>query len=104
MKRSEKAFSLRTRTAALFLLLFLCITFVFHLTFHYMEEQEKLKAVYTAESTVRQVEAQLNRYLAESELIRHIIEQDGLLSEAEFNTLSRLMQDSSGVIKAHELA
>ena len=93
MKRPEKAFSLRTRTAALFLLLFLCITFVFHLTFHYMEEQEKLKAVYTAESTVRQVEAQLNRYLAESELIRHIIEQDGLLSEAESRFLYNMSHD-----------
>ena len=104
MNSSEKLSSLKLRTAVLFLILFLSVSGAFLMLFHYMEEQEKLKAVYTAESTVRQVEAQLNRYLAESELIRRIVVQDGDLTESNFNTLSRLMQDSSGVIKAHELA
>ena len=38
------------------------------------EKEEKLKAVYAAESTVSRVKSQLNRYLAESELVKNIIE------------------------------
>ncbi len=104
MKPSKRRISFRARMAVLFLALLVAVTCAFHMVFHYIEEQEKLKAAYTAETTVRQVEAQLNRYLAESELIRRIVVQDGTISESNFNTLSRLMQDSSGVIKAHELA
>jgi len=104
MKSSENLSSLKIRTVVLFLLLFTTAAAAFHLLFHYMEEQEKIKAVYTAESTVRQVEAQLNRYLAESELIRRTVVEYGTISESNFNTLSRLMQDSSHVIEAHELA
>ena len=68
------------------------------------EKREKLKATYTAETTVGKVEAQLNRYLAESELMKKLIEEKYELSDEEFSSLSRLMQDEGHVISAHELA
>lgn len=67
-------------------------------------KNEELKAAYTAESTISRVEAQLNRYLAESDLLKKTIEDGLSLSEEDFNTLSRLMQDEDNVIKAHEIA
>lgn len=68
------------------------------------EKREKLKASYTAETTVGKVEAQLNKYLSESELMKRIIEENHEITDEEFSELSRLMQDENYVICAHELA
>ena len=104
MKPTGNQTSLKVRTAVLFTALFLVFTAVFHLACRYSEEQAQLKAVYAAESTIRQVEAQINRYLAESDLICRIVESGSSFRTADFEALSTLMQDASGVIKAHELA
>lgn len=68
------------------------------------KKREELKAAYTAESTISRIEAQLNRYLAESELIQNAIENGHTLSDGEFSELCRLMQDNDTVIKVHEIA
>lgn len=68
------------------------------------EKEEKLKAVYAAESTVSRVESQLNRYLAESELVKNIIESGYDIDGEKFSILSQMMQDKQNVIEAHELA
>ena len=68
------------------------------------KKREELKAAYTAESTISRIEAQLNRYLAESELIQNAIENGHTLSDGEFSELCRLMQGNDTVIKVHEIA
>ena len=68
------------------------------------EKEEKLKAVYAAESTVSRVKSQLNRYLAESELVKNIIESGYDIDGEKFSILSQMMQDNQNVIEAHELA
>lgn len=68
------------------------------------EKEEKLKAVYAAESTVSRVKSQLNRYLAESELMKNIIESGYDIDGEKFSILSQMMQDKQNVIEAHELA
>lgn len=68
------------------------------------EKREKLKAAYAAETTVSKVEAQLNKYLTESELMEKLIEERTEITYTEFSELSRLMQDENQVISAHELA
>ena len=68
------------------------------------EKREKLKAAYAAETTVSKVEAQLNKYLTESELMEKLIEEGTEITDTEFSELSRLMQDDNLVISAHELA
>ena len=68
------------------------------------EKEEKLKAVYAAESTVSRVKSQLNRYLAESELVKNIIESGYDIDGKKFSILSQMMQDKQNVIEAHELA
>lgn len=68
------------------------------------EKEEKLKAVYAAESTVSRVKSQLNRYLAESELVKNIIESGYDIDGEKFSILSQMMQDKQNVIEAHELA
>ena len=68
------------------------------------EKDGKLKAVYAAESTVSRVKSQLNRYLAESELVKNIIESGYDIDGEKFSILSQMMQDKQNVIEAHELA
>ena len=68
------------------------------------EKEEKLKAVYAAESTISRVKSQLNRYLAESELVKNIIESGYDIDGEKFSILSQMMQDKQNVIEAHELA
>ena len=68
------------------------------------EKREKLKASYAAETTVGKVEAQLNKYLTESELLEKLIQERNEITDTEFSELSRLMQDEDHVISAHELA
>ena len=68
------------------------------------EKDERLRAVYAAESTISRVSSQLNRYLAESDFIKKYIESGRVLREEEFAVISSNMQDGSSVIKTHELA
>ena len=63
-----------------------------------------MKAAYTAESTISRVEVQLNRYMAESDLVKKSIEDGLMISDAQFAQLFRLMQDEDYIIKAHEIA
>ena len=90
-------------------LLVFCITFLITIGCIYLvnlnqEKREKLKASYTAETTVGKVEAQLNKYLSESELMKKLIEEKHEITDEEFSELSQLMQDENYVISARELA
>ena len=68
------------------------------------EKEEKIQAAFTAELTVSRVESQLNKYLAESNLMKRMVESGHEPDEAEFDALSGLMQDENHVIEAHEMA
>ena len=64
----------------------------------------KLKATYTAESTVSRVESQLSKYLAESDLMKQIVEKEYDIDNEQFDKLAELMQEDEDVIEARELA
>ena len=95
---------MRMRIVLVFLITFLIAAVGMILLNRNQEKQEKLKAAYTAESTVSQVETRLNRYLAESELLKQIVENGYKIDQEEFSTLSGMMQDENGVIEAIEMA
>lgn len=75
-----------------------------HLVNRNQERKEKLKAAYTAESTVGRVEAQLNQYLSISNLLKRITESGHTLTEDEFSMLSALMLKDQPGIEAIEMA
>lgn len=72
-----------------FLVMFLIINSAVHVQVLHHKNEEKLKATYTAEATVRRIESQLNRYLAKSDLLKRIIEQSCTLSDKEFDMIWR---------------
>ena len=91
-------------SAVVFLLTFVVALFSLRLLSLDQEKDERLRAVYAAESTISRVSSQLNRYLAESDFFKKYIESGHVLREEEFAVISSNMQDGSSVIKTHELA
>lgn len=95
---------IRIRAALVFLTMFVIILGCTFLVNENQKKREQLKAAYTAESTISRVEVQLNRYMAESDLVKKSIEDGLMISDAQFAQLSRLMQDKDYIIKTHEIA
>ena len=95
---------IRIRAALVFLTMFVIILGCTFLVNENQKKREQLKAAYTAESTISRVEVQLNRYMAESDLVKKSIEDGLMISDAQFAQLSRLMQDEDYIIKANEIA
>ena len=104
MEKTLNRKTMKIRAGFVFSIVFLTVMGIAYLININQEKQEKLKAGYTAESTIGRVESQLNKYLAESNLIKNIIEAGYDMTENQFSTLSMLMQDEDHVIEAHELA
>lgn len=104
MKRKTDRGRMKFRAFMVCVLSFLVVTGSVCFLNREQEKEEKLKAVYVAESTVSRVKSQLNRYLAESELVKNIIESGYDIDGEKFSILSQMMQDKQNVIEAHELA
>ena len=95
---------IKIQTGIVFLLTFALVVTITWFINQNQVKREKLKAAYTAESTVSRVESQLSRYLAESDMIKRILEKGYTLDEEQFNALAGLMQEDQDVIEARELA
>ena len=75
-KRKMKRKYIRLKTTLVFIFIFLAVWCVIWIINQSQERREKLKATYTAESTVSRVESQLSKYLAESDLMKRIVEKE----------------------------
>ena len=104
MKKRNDQNVIVKRAVLVFILMFLVLLAALAFFTRSIVMREQLKASYTAETTVANVEAQLNRYLAESELLKSIVESGYEISDSDFAALSKLMYNEDGIIKAVELA
>ena len=73
MERKTNRKTIKLRTALVF-----CVTFVVAVIFaniliQNQIKEEKLKATYTAESTVNRIESQLDQYLVASDFLKNIL-------------------------------
>ena len=66
--------------------------------------EEKMRAAFTAETTVNRIKSQLNRYLDVSEFFQNIIGSGHQMDSKEFQALSQMISDDSQIIIAIELA
>ena len=103
-KRKMKRKYIRLKTILVFIFIFLAVWCVIWIINQSQERREKLKATYTAESTVSRVESQLSKYLAESDLMKQIVEKEYDIDNEQFDKLAELMQEDEDVIEARELA
>lgn len=96
--------AMRLWTGLVFVVTFILILICSYLLNLNQKKDKELKAVYTADTTVNRLEAQLNKYLAQSDLMKHIVENGYDIDNADFSTLSSLIEDDSHIIEAYELA
>ena len=66
--------------------------------------EEKMRAAFTAETTVNRIKSQLNRYLDVSEFFQNIIGSGHQMDSKEFQALSQMISDDSQIIKVFEQA
>lgn len=66
--------------------------------------EEKMRAAFTAETTVNRIRSQLNRCLDVSEFFQNIIESGHQMDSKEFQALSQMISDDSQIIKVIEQA
>lgn len=66
--------------------------------------EEKMRAAFTAETTVNRIKSQLNRYLDVSEFVQNIIGSGHQMDSKEFQALSQMISDDSQIIKVIEQA
>lgn len=66
--------------------------------------EEKMRAAFTAETTVNRIRSQLNRYLDVSEFFQNIIGSGHQMDSKEFQALSQMISDDSQIIKVIEQA
>lgn len=104
MKTKLMQKQIRFQALLLFFLTFFLVELCAVFLYQNQLKEAKLKADYTAQTTIGRVKSQLNHYLAESNLMKHMIEAGYTVDDEEFSVLSSLMQDDQNVIKAHELA
>ena len=104
MERKKVEIPAAVRAVLVLLAVFLLLNSAAHLMMRAQKNDAKLTAAYTAETTVRRIEAQLNRYLSDSRLMRRIVENYGAIDDDSFSKLAKLMLQDNGVLKAIELA
>lgn len=104
MKKNINLKFIRIKTAVILLISFIVINAFVHVQFFYQENEGKLKAQYTAESTVRRVESNIDKYLAMSDFFKRMIEAGNDIDDTYFMQLSGFMLDNNNVIEGIELA
>ncbi len=104
MRKKKSLKSIKISAVIVFVVIFTIINGFAHIQILNRKNEEKFKAAYTAEITMRRIESQLNKYLAKSDFLKRTIEAGYEVSDQQFSRLAELMQDGNGVLEAIELA
>ena len=86
------------------LLIFMITLLLGCITIWNLEKEKKTAAAYTAQSTVRRVNAQLNQYVELSEFLGNVVLAGYDLDQTTFSKLAEMLPNEDGIIKAFELA
>lgn len=105
MKKNISLRFIRIRTTIVLIVSFLIINAFIHIQFYNQRKEAKLKAEYTAESTVRRIESQLDKYLTMSDFFKRMIESGNNVDDEGFKYVSAyLKSDDNNVVEGIELA
>ena len=86
------------------LLIFMITLLLGCITIRNLEKEKKTAAAYTAQSTVRRVNAQLNQYVELSEFLGNVVLAGYNLDQTTFSELAEMLPNKNGIVKAFELA
>ena len=104
MTKNKIPTKLKLKAFAVFVIVFILINGIAHMQILSQKNEEKLKASYTAEATVRRLESQLSKYLVKSDMLKKMIESGENLDTDRFQKWAAYLLDDQGVLKAIELA
>lgn len=106
MKGLFENFNKRIFTGAVvvFLVCVLLTTGTAYFVVQFSIQKEKGLAQYTAESATKRIEAQIEKYLVVSDMMKKLIQNGHEISGREYENLAQLMMDNDGVIEAIEYA
>ena len=85
------------------LLIFMITLLLGCITIRNLEKEKKTAAAYTAQSTVRRVNAQLNQYVELSEFLGNVVLAGYNLDQTTFSELAEMLPNKNGIVKAFEL-
>lgn len=104
MNKEKIQKKIKIKAVIVFAVAFILINSIAHTRMLNQKNEEKLKASYTAESTVRHIESQLSQYLVKSNILKKMIESGEEVNDENFAKWAKYLQDDQGILKAVELA
>ena len=103
-KRSSASKQIKKYSLIVGLLVFMASFLLGYINLKNIEKEKKTAATYTAQSTVRRVNAQLNQYVELSEFLGNVVLAGYNLDQTTFSELAKILPNEDGIVKAFELA
>ena len=103
-KRSSASKQIKKYSLIVGLLVFIASFLFGYINLKNIEKGKKTAATYTAQSTVRRINAQLNQYVELSEFLRNVVLAGYNLDQTSFSELAKMLPNEDGIVKAFELA
>ena len=103
-KRSSASKQIKQYSLIVGLLVFIASFLFGCISLKNLEKGKKTAATYTAQSTVRRINAQLNQYVELSEFLGNVVLAGYNLDQTSFSELAKMLPNEDGIVKAFELA
>ena len=103
-KRSSASKQIKKYSLIVGLLIFIASFLFGYINLKNIEKGKKTAATYTAQSTVRRINAQLNQYVELSEFLGNVVLAGYNLDQTSFSELAKMLPNEDGIVKAFELA
>ena len=103
-KRSSASKQIKKYSLIVGLLVFMASFLFGYINLKNIEKGKKTAATYTAQSTVRRINAQLNQYVELSEFLGNVVLAGYNLDQTSFSELAEMLPNENGIVKAFELA
>ena len=103
-KRSSASKQIKKYSLIVGLLVFMASFLFGYINLKNIEKGKKTAATYTAQSTVRRINAQLNQYVELSEFLGNVVLAGYNLDQTSFSELAKMLPNEDGIVKAFELA
>ena len=103
-KRSSASKQIKKYSLIVGLLVFIASFLFGYINLKNIEKGKKTAATYTAKSTVRRINAQLNQYVELSEFLGNVVLTGYKLDQTSFSELAKMLPNEDGIVKAFELA
>lgn len=103
-KRSSASKQIKKYSLIVGLLVFMASFLFGYINLKNIEKGKKTAATYTAQSTVRRINAQMNQYVELSEFLGNVVLAGYNLDQTSFSELAKMLPNEDGIVKAFELA